>query len=94
MINGKKSWKEFDVLKMIDQKYYYSYYFDVCVSKYGVKCRTSLKFWEDNGWIDKIDRYGCFQWYFRYFLGKRYLDDEKELKRWKRIVSRFKVKLN
>ena len=49
MINGKKSWKEFDVLKMIDQKYYYSYYFDVCVSKYGVKCRTSLKFWEDNG---------------------------------------------
>ena len=40
-INGKwyrKSWKEFDELKNIDQKYYCSNYYDASVNKCGVKC--------------------------------------------------------
>ena len=44
-ITGKwyrKSWKEFDQLKDIDQKYYCSSYYNVSVNKYGVKCRTFL----------------------------------------------------
>ena len=40
-----------------------------------------------------IDPYGWFQWYFRYFLGIRSVDDEREIKRWKGIVSKFKGKL-
>ena len=39
----KKSWKEFDQLKDIDQNFYCSYYYDVSVSKFGVKCRPSLR---------------------------------------------------
>ena len=57
----KKSWKEFDQLKDIDQKYYCSSYYDVSVNKYGVKCGISLRFWENKGWINKIDSYGWFQ---------------------------------
>ena len=34
----KNSWKEFDVLESIDQKYCCSDYYDLSVSKYGVKC--------------------------------------------------------
>ena len=51
-INGKwyrKSWKEFDELKNIDQKYYCSNYYDASVNTYGVKCGTSLRFWEIKG---------------------------------------------
>ena len=40
----KNSWKEFDELKTIDQKYYCSDYYNVSVNKNGVKCGTSLKF--------------------------------------------------
>ena len=57
-VNGKwyrKSWKEFSVLKNIDQKYYFSNYYDVGVNKYGVECGTSLRFWENKGWIHFID---------------------------------------
>ena len=63
-VNGKwykKSGKEFDQLKDVRQKVYCSYYYDVSVSKYGVKRGTSLRFWENKGWINKIYPYGWFQ---------------------------------
>ena len=53
----KKSWKEFDELKNIDQKYYCQNYYDVSVNKCGVKYGTSLRFWENKGWINSIDPY-------------------------------------
>ena len=86
-------WKEFDQLKNIDQKFYCSDYYDVSVNKYGVKCRTSLRFWENKGWINKIDPYGWFQWYFRYWLDRRSKDDKRQINRWKKIVSWFRGKL-
>ena len=54
----KNSWKKIDVLENIDQKYYCSGYYDVIVKKYGVKCDTSLRFWEKIGWINKQNPYG------------------------------------
>ena len=78
----KSSWKEFDHLKNVDAKFYASDYYDVNVNKYGVKCDTSLRFWENKDWINKIDPYGWFQWYFRYWSGRRSKD-----------MSRFRSKL-
>ena len=40
-----------------------------------------------------MDPYGWFQWYVRYWLGRGSKDDEKQIKRWKGIVNRFKGKL-
>ena len=54
-VNGKwyrKSWKKLNQLKDVDHEFYCSDHYDVSVNKYGVKCRTSLRFWKDNGWIN------------------------------------------
>ena len=51
----RKSWKEFDQFNDIDKKYCCSSYYDVRVNKCDVKCEISLKFWENNGWINEID---------------------------------------
>ena len=59
--NGTKNHgKKFDQFKNIDQRFYYSDFYDVSVNKYVVKCRTSLRFWENKDWIDKIDPYSWF----------------------------------
>ena len=45
----RNSWRKFDQLKDIDQKFYCSGYYDASVNKYDAKCRTSLRFWENKG---------------------------------------------
>ena len=63
-VNGKwyrNSWKEFNFLKDVDDKLYVSNYNDVKVNKYGIKCGTSLRFWESKGWINGQDPYELFQ---------------------------------
>ena len=62
---------------------------DVCV-----KSKIALRFWEIKGLINSIDPYGWFQWYFKHSLGKSSLDlYERQIAKWKRIVSKFKGKL-
>ena len=76
-----------DELGDIDQKCYCSNCYDVSVNKHDAKCQTPLRFWENEGWINSIDSYGWFQWYFEYWLGRKPLDDKRQFNRWKGIVS-------
>ena len=85
----KYSWKEFEEIKDIEKKYYCSDFCDVDLNYYGVEVGISLRFWESKGWINKIDTYGWFQWYFTCWKGRRSEDDKRQINRWKRIVSRF-----
>ena len=69
---------------------YSSNYYDAGVNKYRVRCGTSLRFWENKGWINKQDPYGWFQCYCRYCYGRCSSDDSRQINRWLGIVNRFK----
>ena len=44
--------------------------------------RKIARFWENKGWINEIDPSSWFQGYFRYWLGRRLEDDERQINRW------------
>ena len=56
--------------------------YDVNVNKYGAKCGTTLEDWESSGWMSRHDPFGWFQWYCRFFLGRRSDDDDRQIGRW------------
>ncbi len=49
---------------------------------YGVLSGQSLYEWREKGWIRDQDPYGWFQWYVRYYLGRRSDDDQRQMERW------------
>lgn len=80
----------FENAKLSPEKY------DSDLNYFGIRASQPLSVWRKKGWIYPDDPRGWFQWYCRYYMGRRLgEEDERQIKRWRAMTRHIaQIKIN
>lgn len=76
-----------ETLVDIPTMFYLQPKYNTKINKFKTKSGMGYEYWLDKGWMHKDDPYGWFEWYLKYYNGRRHEDDERQISRWKGVCG-------
>ena len=74
--------------KGLDTSLYLGETYKPKVNKFKIRSGMNYEYWKEMGWMDEDDPYGWFEWYIKYFNGRRHPDDNRQISRWQDFAGR------
>lgn len=56
-------------------------------NKFKIRSGMSYEYWVEMNWMHKDDPYGWFEWYIKFYNGRRHEDDERQIIRWQNFCG-------
>ena len=72
----------FESFAHVDPSLYLCNKYQANDNKFKVRSGKDYQFWKDNNWMHQDDPYGWFEWYCKYYAGRRHEDDQRQIQRW------------
>ena len=76
-----------ETLKDIPTTLYLQPKYNTGMNKFKVKSGMPYDYWKEKGWMHNDDPYGWFEWYLKYYNGRRHSDDDRQINRWKGVCG-------
>ena len=58
------------------------------VNQFEIKSGMGYEYWKEMDWLHEDDPYGWFEWYCKYYLGRRHPDDDRQISRWQNFCGK------
>lgn len=52
------------------------------MNMFKIRSGMNYDYWTEMNWMHKDDPYGWFEWYLKYYNGRRHSDDDRQIRRW------------
>lgn len=71
-----------ETLSDVPAKYYLGDKYRPKMNMFKVRSGMNYDYWTEMNWMHPDDPYGWFEWYLKYFNGRRHEDDDRQIRRW------------
>lgn len=76
------------LFKGVDTKLYLGEKYSPKLNQFKTRSGMDYNYWKEMNWMHEDDPYGWFEWYCKYYSGRRHEDDDRQITRWQNFCGK------